>query len=297
MGSKNQKPDRSCEKQPDAFLNKLNSHLETFIADVIEADSALGPFPALAKLRTLAGPNDCWTVNDCTKTDCLSYANPHERCWLTAGTLCDGLSDGDFAQKLGSCLKCEVYQHAHTSRETALVENINVLLFHLNTKAQKLREMAIHDGLTGLYNRQFFDEVIDREIANAKRRHELLGLMMIDVDNFKTINDDFGHMVGDDALQTVANILTNSVRKSDLVFRFGGDEFVVLLTNMQDGRLDRTRARIQNAIEELNTLTPDTHWELGLSIGDVVFDAHKQSITNALLEADRNMYRQKAKAS
>ena len=94
---------------------------------------------------------------------------------------------------------------------------------------QQLREMGIRDPLTGLYNRHHFNDVIRRETANVRRYGISLSVLLADIDRFKEINDVKGHAVGDDVLKFVAAYLTSCVRESDFVFRWGGDEFLVLL--------------------------------------------------------------------
>ena len=95
---------------------------------------------------------------------------------------------------------------------------------------ERLRFMALHDPLTELANRAHFDERLHFALANARRYNESLGLILLDLDRFKPINDQYGHAVGDQLLQTVAQRIKSSVRETDTVGRIGGDEFVVLLT-------------------------------------------------------------------
>lgn len=99
----------------------------------------------------------------------------------------------------------------------------------IETLNEKLREQAIRDPLTGLYNRRYFDEVAGRDVVRAQRTGEALAIVALDIDSFKEINDEWGHATGDLALQVLAEILASSVRGSDLVCRIGGDEFVLML--------------------------------------------------------------------
>ena len=101
-----------------------------------------------------------------------------------------------------------------------------------------LQRSATMDPLTGVFNTRFFHEVLNREAARSQRHHTSLSLLMMDLDNFKVINDTQGHVVGDKVLVQVARILNSCVRKVDLVFRCGGDEFgVVLPATTADGAL------------------------------------------------------------
>ncbi len=105
-------------------------------------------------------------------------------------------------------------------------------------KAQQvqLEQMAYQDALTGLPNRRFLDEVVKRELARIKRGEHESSIAILDVDNFKEINDTYGHPTGDSVLQQLANLLRSSIRESDIIARLGGEEFIILLTNTpEDG--------------------------------------------------------------
>jgi len=104
---------------------------------------------------------------------------------------------------------------------------------------ERVRFMALHDPLTELANRAHFDERLHFALANARRYGETIGLILLDLDRFKAVNDQYGHAVGDQLLQTVARRLKSSVRETDTAGRIGGDEFVVLLT----GPVTRETAR------------------------------------------------------
>jgi len=99
----------------------------------------------------------------------------------------------------------------------------------------KLRFSALSDPLTGLHNRRFLEECQERLCAGAKRRHKILGVLMCDLDHFKQINDEYGHDAGDQALVEVAALLSRSVRKMDMVIRMGGEEFLIVLKDVETG--------------------------------------------------------------
>jgi diguanylate cyclase (GGDEF)-like protein/PAS domain S-box-containing protein len=118
-------------------------------------------------------------------------------------------------------------------------------------RTQSLEEMSNHDPLTGLYNRHFMSDWLDQQIKIAKRRRESLTCLMLDLDRFKSINDTYGHPVGDLVLQACATIIQGRVRESDVVVRFGGEEFVVLMPScaLSDGiwRADEIIGAIRDA--------------------------------------------------
>jgi diguanylate cyclase (GGDEF)-like protein len=90
----------------------------------------------------------------------------------------------------------------------------------------ELREQAIHDSLTGVYNRRYLQETAERELARAVREDYSIGVVMIDIDRFKDVNDTHGHKTGDDLLRALAALLREQARRGDIVCRYGGDEFV-----------------------------------------------------------------------
>jgi diguanylate cyclase (GGDEF)-like protein len=150
----------------------------------------------------------------------------------------------------------------------------------------QVKEMGIRDRLTGLYNRHYFNDVIRRELARSNRHGAALSVLLIDVDRFKEINDVRGHGVGDEVLQYVANYLTACVRESDLVFRWGGDEFLVLLTQADE-------ASAAQKAEELGRSLPHIpgaeQLQPTLSVG---WATHlpRAEFPKTLAEADARMY-------
>jgi diguanylate cyclase (GGDEF)-like protein len=105
-----------------------------------------------------------------------------------------------------------------------------------------LRDLSMKDSLTGLYNRRYMEETLEREIDRAVQRNHNLGIIMADIDSFKKINDTFGHAVGDSAICDIADILRNGIRISDVACRLGGDEFVLVLPGCS---LIQTRERVE----------------------------------------------------
>ena len=157
----------------------------------------------------------------------------------------------------------------------------------------QLLYLAYHDPLTRLPNRLLFHDRVERAITRAARHKGLFALLFLDLDGFKTINDTWGHQVGDSALQTVAGRLTQSVRRADTIARFGGDEFVILIEgirNMSDATalaqklLDHVRVPIPVA-NESHTLTA--------SIGIAIYPTHGPTAQRLIERADAAMYEAK----
>lgn len=117
----------------------------------------------------------------------------------------------------------------------------------------KTKELAVRDDLTGLYNRRHFYQMLDGELKRARRVGRHVSLLMIDADRFKKFNDDFGHLKGDECLKDMANLLKSSLREGDLLARFGGEEFVVMLTDADLGQshvvAEKLRIIVQNELK------------------------------------------------
>jgi diguanylate cyclase (GGDEF)-like protein len=148
------------------------------------------------------------------------------------------------------------------------------------------------DHLTGTANRRSLDEELENRIASLRPGWNLCGLLM-DVDDFKPINDKFGHDAGDRALEDVGSLLMSSVRVEDLVARMGGDEFVVLLDSADVGALEEMVRRVETAIEKHNA-GANRPYRLSLSIGRALFDPETdKTAADFLSRLDADMYRRK----
>jgi two-component system cell cycle response regulator len=114
-----------------------------------------------------------------------------------------------------------------------------------------LNQQATRDGLTGLYNRRYFDETLSDHVAAASRYKRELSLVMFDLDDFKRVNDTKGHPAGDDVLRQFAEILKSTARKADIVCRYGGDEFAIILPETGKADADTFVERIVESLEGL----------------------------------------------
>ena len=156
----------------------------------------------------------------------------------------------------------------------------------------ELRELALRDPLTGLYNRRHFETELERQLALARRTGQTGAVLMIDLDHFKEVNDTFGHEAGDEILRSVAAVLADRLRTSDLLARFGGDEFAAILVNV-DG--DHGRAVASGLEERIRGLRGGSGGTIGTSasIGVASFGSEEQSPEDVLRGADRSMYERK----
>ena len=155
---------------------------------------------------------------------------------------------------------------------------------------ERLRHMADHDQLTGLFNRRRFDEQLKRELARAGRYASHSAVLSIDIDNFKGINDSAGHAAGDAVLVQVARVLANRFRSTDVVARLGGDEFAVLLSAVE---VDEARAAAEDLLTEIRN-SPASYggrpFRISASIGVNAFESDDATAGEVLVNADLAMY-------
>lgn len=180
-----------------------------------------------------------------------------------------------------------------------LEEHVKERTSELELANKKLAELSTTDGLTGVRNRRWFDEVLEREYNRARREKEYLCILMLDIDYFKNVNDTYGHQVGDEALRIVAGVLKNEVhRTTDVIARYGGEEFAVILSNTELSGASLVAERIRKSIEEQAITVDDIAFSITVSIG-VMGDVPSNNETDGanlwLKEADSALYMAKEK--
>ena len=198
----------------------------------------------------------------------------------------------------------EIIQHADLSRrldtggkwitEVAnLTEYFNRLLGTVQDYHSQLEELSIRDPLTKLYNRRKFEEFVDHEIDRSTRHQHQFCLVMLDIDNFKHINDTFGHPIGDLALRELARLLNRETRRSDLLARLGGDEFAVILpeTDYAQGRQVAEKLRQTVAETAINLPVGDTR--IAASFGLVSFPDNGADLQRLVIAMDVALYKAK----
>lgn len=192
----------------------------------------------------------------------------------------------------------------------SFVINIFLVLFlyrsmkKLNKSKIELAHAATHDPLTGLYNRRGMGKMLTYIIGSLKRNHTYGAIIYIDLDNFKPLNDLYGHSIGDKLLIEVSNRFSTSVRASDIVSRVGGDEFVILLTDLEDDEISSMNSaiavaeKIRYVINEPYYFVSETGQDIvhtiSVSMGIVTFN-HADNMDNIILSGDKAMYEAKEK--
>ena len=164
----------------------------------------------------------------------------------------------------------------------------------LKEREAQAQRLADRDPLTGLYNRRYLQEMLDREIRRAIRSEQHLGILMLDLDHFKNFNDTYGHEAGDAVLRETASFLIRSIRVEDFVCRYGGEEFVVVLPTADlraaEARAERIRAKLRDLVvmhegRSLGVIT--------VSVGVAALPDHGMSEKELLQAADAALYRAK----
>jgi diguanylate cyclase (GGDEF)-like protein/putative nucleotidyltransferase with HDIG domain len=167
----------------------------------------------------------------------------------------------------------------------------NTLLF------ERTQEQAFKDALTGLANPRALQFQVARELARARRTSSPFSLILLDLDDFKIINDEYGHLAGDRALQEVAKVLQQTTRPYDTCIRYGGDEFVILLSSSGSAEAEEQRRRVLEAVAAISLHADDgREIPLRVSAGASVFPEDGETYERLLARADRRMYRNKAES-
>ena len=169
----------------------------------------------------------------------------------------------------------------------------------LYNKSEELKKLAITDSLTGLLNRRYLYERLKDEVTRSERRKHNLCLLMLDLDEFKYCNDIFGHLFGDRTLKTLAETLVNTLRSIDIIARFGGDEFMVILPETAEPQALEIAKRMRSNIAKQVVLPDDSTLvrprTLTASIGIVCYPQHGDTLELLIENVDKAMYRAKNK--
>ena len=158
---------------------------------------------------------------------------------------------------------------------------------------EDLSKLAIYDPLTGLYNRRQMDETLRTEAMHAMQRKSVVGILIADIDHFKSVNDTYGHRAGDVMLQATAQVLKKSVRVDDSVCRYGGEEFLVIMPGASTSILRRTAEKIRVRFSKLKVEHDGVVIQATISLGAASFPQDGNSILDVIECADKALYRAK----
>ncbi|MHA7924048.1 MAG: GGDEF domain-containing protein [Marinobacter sp.] len=174
---------------------------------------------------------------------------------------------------------------------TVVLEGIVLDISDRKTLENELEEMATRDPLTGLFNRREMSRVLEEELDRARRYQRPMAVLWVDFDHFKDVNDTFGHAAGDSVLRSISRLLLGSVRSVDAIGRFGGEEFVIVLPEMdlEEARDTAERLRCKVA-EKPQPLGNGQEVPLTISVGVAVYPDHGQTASTLCAAADKAMY-------
>ena len=291
------------------FVGKLfpdtsgNLYLLNFGNDLLEAVVTWGEAGAAGD--PVIGKDDCWAlrrgqlhvVEDAhSKLNCQHLIVPPKGAYLCAPIMGQGEVLGMLHVQLGAeqaQQPAPVRQRLLESQQAwalTVTEHIALALANLKLR-ETLRAQAVRDSLTGLYNRRYMEQALEREILRAARNGRTVGVIMLDLDNFKLFNDTHGHEAGDVLLRVLGDFLVSHVRAEDIACRYGGEEFVVILP---EAPLAMSRSRAEELWKGVQGLSANYHGELlrgvTVSAGVASYPAHGATMAGLLRAADAAMY-------
>lgn len=194
---------------------------------------------------------------------------------------------------LGTIAVVDTQPRPFNQEQRALLTDLSTLVItalESRHRANLLGLLAMTDYLTGLANRAEFERTVNSEISHAKRTGEPFSVLFMDLDNFKAINDTYGHAAGDEVLIEVAERMIEQVRTEDLLARFGGDEFGAFVRQESDDSIEALAHRIIEAVRKPITLSTGKTVNVGISIGITTYSDSIDSLTTLLAQADQALY-------
>jgi diguanylate cyclase (GGDEF)-like protein len=252
----------------------------------------------------------CVEAKNCADRTCPNYLSGNLKCWLrhVPPEFFTGGGDPEkFREALTPCFRCEMFPSSAllivrsemngkvVTRENTLPISILAseagLALEVVSLYDNMKKMAVTDGLTGLLNHREFYQSLRRELERARRYRHSLSLLIIDVDDFKGFNDQYGHPAGDAALRTIAELLRKCARTTDVLARYGGEEFAVILPESTPGGALMVAERIKSEVAGHNfnySLNDQTN--LSVSIGIYSSDNGEASEDQIVSLADEACY-------
>jgi diguanylate cyclase (GGDEF)-like protein len=251
----------------------------------------------VGQLSETITPNSCWALKrgkphlnrgDGKKLCCAHHQDHGGATVLEIPMIARGEIVG-LLQLFASGANAEARLHDVTELGTALADGMSLALANMALR-EKLRNQALRDPLTGLYNRRFMEDSLQRFVRLADREQRQISLVMVDLDHFKRLNDEHGHAFGDQVLRETATTIISALRETDIVCRYGGEEIVVILPDCPLERAGDKAEFLRLRIQELS----NTHGtEISASFGVASLPHTSQSVTDLLAAADAALYRAK----
>ncbi len=264
--------------------DKCEDKLESIIVDTLKKHNLYVAGASISfdhtYLDSVQKFNGCWTKDIRTLTKSLILEEP-----LIGGAVGIGVSISE--------TESEVKKLAVEGLLSTLL-NIIGSIKAINKYTKELEYFATRDPLTNLYNQRVFWELLEYEIEGAKRHNYKFALFVIDIDNFKLINDTYGHNFGDRFLREISKVLTKILRKEDIVARYGGDEFTIILPYITLKEVVKVAERLMNTFEKFSLKAPDNKAvKVTASVGIAIFPDHAEDAKKLFVLADNMMYKAK----
>ena len=252
------------------------------------------------RMEKVFRPQECWALRrgrlhvvepPRTGLQC-SHVGPNTRgTYLCMPMMAQGEAVG--LLHLASGPHCTKLAETKQSLAVTVTEHIALALANLKLR-ETLRNQSVRDPLTGLFNRRYMEESLERELSRAKRNRRSLGVVMIDIDHFKHFNDTYGHEAGDTLLRELGGFLQSSVREGDIACRYGGEEFLLILPEVSIAaalhRADQMREEFKKKAIRYNGKSLGN---VTLSFGVALFPTHADTVGTLLRVADQALYRAK----
>lgn len=207
----------------------------------------------------------------------------------------------DGYKKVAINIENEPLRYLAVKTEKELDENLlNLTLNQLNLALrrarlyQEIQRLSVTDGLTGVYGRRYFMERFNQELSRSKHHSLALSLLILDIDHFKSYNDNFGHIVGDMLLKEVSSIITSGLRQIDMCSRWGGEEFCILLPDTTKDGAFLVGERLRSAIEETENRAYDERLKVTVSMGLATYPDDAKEYNALIDKADKALYKAKA---
>ncbi len=292
-------PVRKSDKDDDQFVEMFGL-----------TNSAL--IPVVNKKRV-----SCWEIKNCKALDCPAYGKKWLRCWLISGSKHSDGSEITAAEKAARCARCQIFTNLsfETVEGIMLVDNsishrpitdemitmLSIISYTVgnavnNSKLyMKTLDVTIRDDLTGLHNRRYFNERLSDETERAPKYGDIVSLIMCDIDHFKNVNDTYGHPRGDLVLRWVAEVLQKSLRKTDIISRYGGEEFAILLMNTGKTEALNIAEKLRQSIEKAAFGNSNGDIRITLSFGVASLGSDSNSPEGLIMKADKALYFAKAR--
>jgi diguanylate cyclase (GGDEF)-like protein len=252
----------------------------------------------------------CWKIKECADTDCPAFGKSWLRCWHIPGTKCSYCRNSSAIAKAAGCAVCPVFLSFERLEGMLLLDNSlsgqpisdevvaalsvvsqMVALAIFNSRHfQKTLASSIRDELTGLYNRRYFNERLLEETERSRRYGEIVSLISCDIDHFKRVNDTHGHPAGDRVLVLLGAIMRKTLRKSDVISRYGGEEFMVLLPNTSKKQARETAEKLRLRVAGMEIPHEGISLKITVSCGVVSLSEGGDSIEVLLDKVDKALY-------